>query len=242
MDHGWAIRPLLGQAVASVLNELLIPIDEVGFLNQFEFHTSRETKSDLHPLRVPVLEAIEAAAAEPDASKVLDVLSRLADLNTQLAKSKSLREKIGTARVVFVPPLRCEGWSEALAELEGDRELEIARGLASIRGRELQPDGTYSKAEPFLGSMLPLRRGQRGWFLPDPPSPQAVWSGIDLPRDLSAVLARRVIDSEADFRPALVGVCSARLPSVLAFLRGELDDRRIARLVEAQPDRLATAL
>jgi CRISPR-associated protein Csx17 len=81
--------------------------------------------------------------------------------------------------------------------------------------------------------LVPLRRGQRTWFLPDPPSPQAVWSGIDLRRDLSAVLARRVIDSEPDVRPAVVGACSARLASILAFLRGELDDRRIGRLVEA---------
>ena len=80
---------------------------------------------------------------------------------------------------------------------------------------------------------MPLHRGQGKWVLPDPPSPQAVWSGIDLARDLSAVLARRVIDSEPDVRPALVGACYSRLASILAFLRGELDDRRIARLVEA---------
>lgn len=227
--------PCTGNPASSVLNELLAPVDESGFLNQFEFHTSRETRADLHPLRAPVLDAIETAASEPDGSKILDVLCRLADLNSQLAKSKSLREKVGAGRVVFVPPLRCEDWSGALADLEGDREFEIARALASIQGRERQSEGTYSKAEPFLGSLLPLQRGQRSWFLPtppSPPSPQAVWSGIDLTRDLSAILARRVIDSEADFRPALVGVWSARLSSVLAFLRGDLNDSRIALLVE----------
>ncbi|HLK15448.1 MAG TPA: type I-U CRISPR-associated protein Csx17, partial [Fimbriimonadaceae bacterium] len=224
--------PCTGTPASGMLNELLAPVDESGFLNQFEFHTSRETRADLHPLRAPVLDAIEAAAAEPDESKVLDVLCRLADLNAQLAKSKSLREKVGSGRVIFVPPLRCENWSEALTDLEGDREFEIARALASIQGRERQSEGSYSQAEPFLGSLLPLQRGQRCWFLPDPPSPQAVWSGIDLTRDLSAILARRVIDSEADFRPALVGACSARLSSLLAFLGGELDDARIARLVE----------
>ena len=157
-------------------------------------------------------------------------------MNAQLAKSKSLREKVGATRVTFVPPLRCEDWAESLAELDGDREFEIARALASIRGQERQSDGSCSKAEHFLGSILPLRLRHNHWELPvkpDPPSPQAVWSGIDLPRDLAAVLARRVIDSEDDFRPALVGSCSARLSSILAFLRGDLDDRRIARLVEA---------
>jgi CRISPR-associated protein Csx17 len=225
--------PCAGDAVANILNELLAPVDESGFLNQFEFHTSREKKADLHPLRARVYDAIESAAAEPDGSKILDVLCRLADLNAQLAKSRSLRKKIDEKeRVIFVPPLHCEDWSEALAEFEADREFEIARAVASIRGRERQPDGTYSQAEPLLGSLVPLRRGQRTWFPPDSPSPQAVWSGVDLPRDLSAVLARRVIDSEPDVRPALVGVCSARLASILAFLRGELDDRRIAGLIE----------
>jgi CRISPR-associated protein Csx17 len=220
--------PCTGTPASSVLNELLAPVDESGFLNQFEFHTSRETRANLHPLRAPVLDAIEAAATEPDGSKILDVMCRLADLNTQLAKSKSLREKVGTGRAVFVPPLRCEDWSEALADVEGDREFEIARALASIQAGERQ-------AEPFLGSLLPLQRRQRSWFLPTPPappSPQAVWSGIELTRDLATVLARRVIDSEADSRPALVGARSARLSSILAFLRGELDDARIARLIE----------
>jgi CRISPR-associated protein Csx17 len=224
--------PCTGTPASSVLNELLAPVDESGFLNQFEFHTSREIRADLHQLRTPVLDSIEAATVEPDGSKILDVLCRLADLNAQLAKSKSLREKVGPGRVIFFPPLRCEDWSEALGDLESDREFEIARALASIQGREQQPGGTYSKAEPFLGSLLPLQRGQRSWFLPDPPSPQAVWSGLDLTRDLSAILARRVIDSEADFRPALVGTHSARLSSVLAFLRGELNDSRIARLAD----------
>lgn len=220
-----------GTAASSVLNELLTPIDEAGFLNQFEF--ARESKNDLHRLRAPVLEAIEEAVAEPEANKVLNVLSRLADLNTHLAKSKTLREKVGAGQVTFVPPLRCEAWSEVLGDLDADPEFEIARALASIRGQERQTDGTFSKTEPFLGSLLPLQRGQRNWFLPDPPSPQAVWTGIDLTRDVSAVLARRVIDSAADFRPSLVGTCTARLATVLLFLRGELDDRRIARMVEA---------
>lgn len=237
----WAVSgrylDCLASATASVINELLAPVDDSRFLDQFPFRPPQEAKRfgkpDLHPFRAPVLDAIEAAVSEPDGSKILDVLCRLADLNAQLAKSKSLRRKIDEKeRVIFVSPLWCEDWSEALADLEGDREFEIARALASIQGKERQPDGTYSQAEPFLGSLLPLRRGKRSWFLPDPASPQAVWSGIDLTRDLSAILARRIIDSEADFRPALIGACSTRLSSVLAFLRGELDDARIARLVE----------
>ena len=223
--------PCSGSASTGVLNELLAPIDASGFLDQFEFN--RERKSDLHPLRAPVLESIEVAAAEPNASKVVDVLSKLATLNGQLARSKGLREKVSGGRVTFVPPLRCDDWSSALQDLEDDPEFEIARALASIRGHEKQPDGTYSEAEPFQGSLVPLKRKQNGWYLPDPPSPQAVWTGIDLARDLSSVLARRVLDSAKDVRPAVIGTCTARLTTILRFLRGEYDDRRIARLVEA---------
>ncbi len=220
-----------GVATTNVLNELLAPVDASGFLNQFEFN--RERKSDLHPLRAPVLDAIEAAAAEPDAPKILDVLSHLATLNAQLARSKSLREKVGAGRVTFVPPLQCDEWSVALRDIEDDPEFVIARALASIRGHEKQQDGKYSELEPFLGSLVPLRRKQGDWYLPDPPSAQSVWTGIDLVRDLSAILARRILDSAKDARPAIVGSCTARLSTVLQFLRGELDDRRIATLVEA---------
>lgn len=222
-----------GTVMANVLNELLAPLDLSGFLNQFEFHSSREQKKDLHPWRAPVLDAIEIAAAEPAAPKILDVLCRLATLNAHLARSKALRKDVGTGRVAFVPPLQCDDWWIVLRDLEADPEFEIARALASIRGHEKQPDGSFSKVEPFLGSLVPLRRSPRDWFLPDPPSPQAVWTGIDLGRDLASILARRVLDSSADVRPAVVGTCTARLATILRFLRGELDDRRIASLVEA---------
>jgi len=218
-----------GTATATVLNDLLQPVDSSGFLNQFEF--SREKKTDLHPLRAPVLDAIETAVAEPGPLKILDVLCRLSTLNAQLAKSKTLREKV-KGNPIFVPSLPSDAWFAVLREMEADPEFEIARALASIRGHEIQPNGTYSGVEPFLGSILPLWRRQRTWFLPDPPSPQAVWTGIDLTRDLASVLARRVLDSAQEVRPAIVGACTASLSSILAFLRGELDDQRIASWVE----------
>lgn len=223
--------PCSGTAMAGVLNELLAPVDASGFLDQFEFN--RERKSDLHPLRAPVLEAIETAAAEPSAGKIVEVLSSLATLNSQLARSKSLREKVGGGRVTFVPPLPCDDWSTALHDLECDPEFEIARALASICEHENPPNETYSEVAPFLGSLVPLRLKHNDWYMPDPPSSQAVWSGIDLARDLASVLARRVLDSAKDARPAVVGTCPARLRTILAFFRGELDDRRIGKLVEA---------
>ena len=224
-----------GNKTANVLNQLLTPVDACGFLNQFEFN--RQKKNDLHPLRAPILDAIERTTAEPDAPKIIDVLCHLATLNGQLARSKTLREKVGSGRIVFVPPLRCDDWSDALHGLEKEPEFEIARALASIRGHEKQQDGRFRfGVEPFLGSLLPLRRTKKTWCLPVPPekpSPQAVWTSIDLARDLAAILARRILDSAKEDRPAVTGVHTARLATILQFLRGELDDRRIASLVEA---------
>ncbi len=225
-----------GTAIPGILNELLAPVDASGFLDQFEFN--RERKSDLHPLRAPVLEAIEIAAAEPSPSKIVDVLSSLATLNVRLARSKTLRETVGGGRVTFVPPLRCDDWYAALQDLESDPEFEIARALASIQRSKTkqEPDKRYFKVEPFLGSLIPLRRLGENWVLPEKPepqSPQAVWTGIDLARDLSSVLARRVLDSAKDTGPAVVGACTARLTTILRFLQGEFDHRRIGRLVEA---------
>ena len=218
------------------LSELLGPLDSARFLEQFRFN--RNTDRDLHAFRVPVFDAIDVAVAEPTATNLVEILCRLADINRELAVSKSLRKKVSSdGHVRFVPPLPCEAWESALRDLEGDPEFQIARALASIIGHEAQAERkTYSGVEPFLGSILPLRRRGDSWYLPKPPSPpsaQAVWAGADLCQDLASILARRRQDSMEDDRPALAGSRTAPLSSVLAFLRAELDDLRIARLTVA---------
>ncbi len=228
------IVPCTVEPQTTLLNELLTPVDANGFLEQFDFH--REAKKNLHGYRLPVLEAIDDAIVEPSPGKIIEILCRLAVLNADLAKSKSLREKINpSGRVSFIPALSSSTWDAALREFgRDDPEFEIARALASITGHERQPNNKWSQVEPFLGSLVPLKRKGRDWILPtkpEPPSAQAVWSGNDLCFDLSAILARRHLDSAKDERPALVGRRTATLKNILAFLRGELDDQRIARLV-----------
>lgn len=210
------------------LSELLGPLDTTRFLEQFRF--DRTTRRNLHPLSAPVFDAIDVAVAEPSAPNLLEILCRLADLNRQLALSKNLRERVSSAR--YVPPLPCEAWESALWDLERDPEFQIARALASMIGHEAQADGkTFSEVEPFLGSVLPLKRRRDSWYLPtDPPSAQAVWAGADLFQDLASILARRHQESIDEDRPALAGSQTAPLSSILAFLRGELNDRRVARL------------
>ncbi|HEY5915252.1 MAG TPA: type I-U CRISPR-associated protein Csx17 [Verrucomicrobiae bacterium] len=210
--------------------ELLRPIDQAGFLDQLKFHKESGSGSP-HYDRAAVLGAVEEAASEGGPRKCLAILERLFQINRRLAVSERFRKAVGAP--VFVPPLPQESWMEALQGLEVEPEFEIARALGSIAGRMPQRDGKYSETEPFLGSILPLKPSGRGWFLPKPPSPQAVWSGSDLCLDLTRVLGRRYRDSQTDDRPALASPFPARLPAILRFLYGGLDDQRVARYTEA---------
>ena len=128
-----------------------------------------------------------------------------------------------------------EAWDRLLNPLDSHAEFRIARALASITGLQRQGNGDYSEAQPMLGSLLPLTRGPSAWYLPEKGdrTHQDVWKGSDLNYDLAAVLRRRYMDSLKDEQPALRAVYGAKLDDVLTFLRGELDDRLIARWTEA---------
>jgi CRISPR-associated protein Csx17 len=127
-----------------------------------------------------------------------------------------------------------EEWNQLLAPLEHQPEFRIARALASITGGERQGDGRYSETQPMLGSLLPLRIGRTGWYLPEKGErKQSVWTGESLAHDLTSVFRRRYLDSLTDERPALRAVHGARLSDVLRFLDGELDDSLIVRWTQA---------
>jgi CRISPR-associated protein Csx17 len=209
--------------------ELLRPLDGAGFLDQFQIE-GKDGRTHRH-LLAGILDAIEDATSEREPHRHLTVLEQVFEVTRRLAVSKRFREVVKSP--TFPPPLQPEPWLEALGGLETEPEFEIARAVASIIGHEGQQDGTWSAAEPLLGSILPLKLGRNAWYLPESPSAQAVWSGADLSLDLARALARRYQDSRDDDRPALASACSARLSTVLRFLYGELDDARIARYTEA---------
>ncbi len=222
----------------ALFSEALAPLDESGFLDQFE-PLWKGTKIDSrspHLIRTALNGVIEDAIAEPTAENCIEALVSLYEACRKLALSKTLRDKISGQRVVFFGPLPQEQWQELLEGLEHSPEFRIARALASIKGLAKQSNGEFSSAQPFLGSLLPIKRGFNGWYLPNQTndlSKQAVWSGSNLCSDLGRVLARRYLDSLHDDRPALMSCCPAPLQDILAFLRDELDDYRIARWTEA---------
>jgi CRISPR-associated protein Csx17 len=232
---------------ATRLNSALHPLDESQFLDQFEikWKGGKADSKSPHPVRSAINAAMEAATRETTPYLCLDLLGTVFRACRQMATSESFRDTLPGKRARFFRPLPMEHWNELLKELAGyDREhphagaeFRIARAVSAMRG-EKQRDGDFSKVLPTLGSLLPLKLGPGGWFLPTKGdlSKQAVWSGTDVCHDLAAVLARRYMDSLTDDRPALIpshDSLGARLSDVLLFLNHELDDHLIARWIEA---------
>lgn len=229
---------------ATILNHALAPLDKAHFIDQFEFvwKGNEADSHSPHPISAEINTAIENAAVSAAADNCLQILCTIFNACKKIAISKSFREKARLQRPVFFEPLPMHEWNELLKDLENVPEFDIARAVASIVGLQAQNiqsapvQMNYSKVQPLLGSLLPLKRGRNGWYLPqdnDDRSNQAVWSGVALCRDLSAVLQRRYMDSSKDDFPALQAVKPARLKNIIKFLNGELDDAKISRWIEA---------
>lgn len=225
------------------LNDALAPLDESGFLDQFElrYKGNKIDSRSPHPVRASLNAVIEEVIASPTPEGALEILVRLYAACRPMTLSESFRETLRGGRAVYFDALPQKPWENLLQGMEQVPEFRIARALASITGLERQrrqANGkpVSSEAQPFLGSLLPLKRGSTGWYLPTDSkdsSKQAVWSGIDLCSDLANVLARRYLDSLDDDLPALRSPRPAPLADILAFLNGDLDDHRIARWTEA---------
>lgn len=226
------------------LNDALASLDESSFLEQFEplFEGNKIGSRSPHPVRAALNSAIEQAVAEPTPENALEILIRVYSTCRQMALSESFREKLRAGRATFLEALPQGPWENLLRGLEHTPEFRVARALASIAGFAKQwgqsnGKAVFSEVQPLLGSLLPLKRGHRGWwYLPTESkdrSKQAVWSGTDLCHDLARVLSRRYLDSRDDDRPAIMAVRTAPLEDILAFINGDLDDHRIARWAEA---------
>lgn len=221
----------------TLLNLALAPLDESRFLDQFDIQW-KGNKADSrspHPVRAEITAAMETAALEPTAHNCLQLLERIFAACRRMCLSESFRQRLHGKRASFFAPLPTNEWNRLLASLEHQPEFRIARALASITGLQVQGDGSYSDTQPMLGSLLPLKSGHSGWYLPEEKRErkQCVWTGHDIAPDLAAVLRRRYLDSSNEDVPALRAVHGARLTDVLAFLRGALDDGLIARWTEA---------
>lgn len=214
------------------LNDALAPLDESGFLDQFEprYKGSKIDARSPHPIRASIGAAIEDTVVQPTPDNAMEILLRLYPACGKLAQSKSFRETL-RQRAIFFDPLPMKQWEDLLEGFDSP-EFRIAQALASITGFSKQANGKFSRVQPFLGSLLPLNLEYRNCRLEEN-SKQAVWSGTDLGHDLARVLSRRYLDSLDDERPAIMSPRPAPLEDILALLNGELDDHRIARWTEA---------
>lgn len=224
---------------AILLNKALRPVDESGFLDQFDIHketSGKVSSGSPHPVRAEIIAAMEEAFMEPNAANAMALLETVFKACRRITTSKSFREKLRGGPTFFAP-LPMDDWMQVLKELEEVPEFRIARALASMAGGEKQAYGSYPDVLPMLGSILPLKKGANGrWYLPDGQQErnyQAVWTGTDIGHDLAAVLRRRYMDSLKEDRPALRAVHRARLKDVIDFLNGDLDDQLILRWTES---------
>jgi len=213
----------------------LQPLDESRFLDQFEIKRkgNKADPQSPHPLGGAIDNAMEAATRETTPRSCLELLHSVFAACRKMTVSETCHKMLrGGPR--FFRPLPMDEWNALFANFD-EPEFRIARALASIVGQQRQTNGDGSRVLPMLGSLLPLKLGKNGWYLPlkGDRSYQAVWTGTDICQDLTAVLARRYLDSLTDDRPALVSSFGAPLSDVLAFLRGELEDHLIARWIEA---------
>ncbi|MCK9172529.1 MAG: type I-U CRISPR-associated protein Csx17 [Desulfuromonas thiophila] len=121
------------------------------------------------------------------------------------------------AREALVPvPLLGQEW--ALEADDNSHEFRLACALAGLT--------------EIRGNLLPIKvnKGKIEW---DTGSHHAVWGGGQLVGNLLRVLNRRLLDAQRGDQAdkSLTGLPAADLAAVLAFLRGETDDERIAGLL-----------
>lgn len=229
-------RPEDTRRNATLLNLALAPLDESRFLDQYEivWNGNKADARSPHLVRAEINEAMEIAALEPTPDNCLALLEAIFRACRRNCISESFREKLRGGRASFFASLPMEEWEDLLSPLEGRPEFRIARALASITGSCRGDKGERPSVQPMLGSLLPLKLGHSGWYLPEKGErQQCVWAGEDLSRDLTVVFRRRYLDSLDNEFPALCGARGARLDDVIAFLQGELDDVLIAKWTEA---------
>jgi CRISPR-associated protein Csx17 len=138
------------------------------------------------------------------------ILIQLGQLQQTCANSAKAREAIA--------PLPILGPEWAVEADDGSHEFRLACALAGLMD--------------MRNYLVPLKKNKQKaeW---DVGSPLAVWSGGNLVANLLRVLNRRLLESQRNSgeEKPLAGHPSADLAAVMAFMRGETNDERIAGLL-----------
>ena len=228
--------------------ELIGDLDTGGWLNRIRRLAREKGASARARTAVKQLEDALFAMSEAHVRprSVQGALNALGDLVGWLRDSRDSPEKIS-------PPPRLSYKWVRLAD-DGTPEYRVAVALASLgwsSGEDLRQNAivegedttTPKKRIALAAHFAPLDaetipKWRRRWDAQN--QTRVVWGTGDLESNLIALLQRRLIDVSID--SPLEAEMSARLADIVAFIEGDFDDARCARLlaglVWAQPARL----
>lgn len=167
-------------------------------------------------------EAVFAYCRFGGAVRFGEIVRALGQCEHALALNAQKPGIIGQSKSAVSPvPLLSKAWLTAAQE--DSPEFRIALALAAMRAT-----GDVGALRTNLEAVSPTRWG---WTWAEPQDRYAtVWGGTDLPRNLQAVLERRLMDA---VRFGLEGLplesnFSADTQDITAFLAGQVDDGRLA--------------
>lgn len=139
--------------------------------------------------------------------------------------------KVGQSKF---PPGPLAGLSRHWIAAADDRSAEfaVARALAGVRHEPDNP-GEQPKVGPLRANFEPVeweKKRCRAWAEKDR---AVVWNAADLPTNLVAVLARRIMDGDREGceNLPLASPASAPLSAIAEFIAGDMDDRWIEDLL-----------
>lgn len=205
--------------------DLLRQID--SWLDSFR----RACSSDNVPARfIAALRAIEAAIFDfcrYGTTHFQSILTALGAAERELANAERFRDEKKLKPLAGLP----SKWIDAARS--SDHVFEIALALAGVHHapnrRNEQPK--YGPIRANLESVN-WQKGCRSWA---DGGRAVVWNAADLPTNLAAVLTRRIMDGERhgceNLPLAAASQCGASPAAIEAFLRGDLDERRIEALI-----------
>lgn len=167
-------------------------------------------------------EAVFAYCRFGGAVRFGEIVRALGQCERALALNPQKPGIIGQSKFPVRPvPLLSSEWLQAAQE--DSPEFRIALALAAMRGT--------GEVSALRSNLEPVTRNEWGWEWAEPGKRYAtVWAGDDLPRNLQAVLDRRLTDA-ARFKLQdlpLESHFSAGAQDITAFLAGQVDDGRLA--------------
>ena len=155
------------------------------------------------------------------AARFGEIVRALGQCERALAFNRDNPGVVGKSKSVVSPvPVLSEAWLAAAQE--DSPEFRIALALAAMRAT--------GEVGPLRTNLEVVSQARWGWTWAEPKDRYAtVWAGDDLPRNLQAVLERRLMDAE---RAGLEGLpleshFSASADDITAFLSEQVDDERL---------------